>query len=253
MMAQSTEIKKTKQAFENPQWYLSRADFNIRIRSETVGEFLNGTGFENILDIGCGDGSLSLPLLNGQNHLTLLDQSQPMLSVAGSRVPGELALRVQLINKDFMEATLASQSFDLVLAVGVLAFIERRREFIVRIKSLLKPGGSVIVECSDGAHFISRSLLVYDAVRKRMRGRTMQTVVEPSSDLLALFRDLGFELCGSYRYTLPLPVVRKFSSSGFKYKWIRWLFGSARQNRNRWLGNECLYHFQLSAKEGAAL
>jgi ubiquinone/menaquinone biosynthesis C-methylase UbiE len=241
-------VGRIKQAFEQPQWYLGRRGFNIRIRAETIAEFVKDHRHESILDIGCGDGSLSLRLLNDQNYLTLLDQSQTMLRIASSRVPSKLSSRIQSVNASFMDAAFEDQLFDLVICVGVLAYVDRRQEFIAKIKALLKPGGRLILECTDGPHFISRVGRAYEAVRHAMRPARFQTVVASSATVLAICRALGLELSGSYRYSLPLPVLGKLMTQSCSYKVIRFVYGSASRNRVPWLGNECLFSFRYPMK-----
>ena len=233
-----------KQAFEQPQWYLGGTAYNIKIRAETVQTFLGGKRFGNILDIGCGNGALSLPFLNPDNRLTLLDQSQSMLQIARSRVPAVLSSQVQTLHADFMQAKLGEQNFDLIISVGVLAYIERRDEFIRKIKALLKPGGSVIIECTDVSHFVSRLVLAYHWLCHSLKPGQMRTVVGSSAKTLAILQELGFERCGAYRYSLPLPLLRKLMTQELSYKAIRFLFGPPSHNRNAWLGNECIYHFK---------
>src|SRR5438445_8258396 len=224
-----TQIRR---AFEQPQWYLGGTAYNIRIRAETVAGFGNNARFDNILDIGCGDGSLSLPLLNGANRLTFLDRSQAMLSIARSRVPASFSANVRSINADFMEAELGHHNFDLVIAVGVLAYVERRRAFVERIKALLRPGGSLIIECTDVSHFISRLILTYHALRRSLKSTQLRTVVGSSSELLAICEGVGFERCRPYRYSLPLPVIRKLMTQNLSYRAIRLIFGTATHSRN---------------------
>jgi ubiquinone/menaquinone biosynthesis C-methylase UbiE len=236
---------RIKQAFEQPAWYLTARAYNIKLRAETIEEFLKSDNIGSILDIGCGDGSLSAGLLNSNNRLTLLDQSQTMLGIARSRVPPDLSSRVQTINQGFMEAALAPRSFDLVLCVGVLAYVEQRGDFIARIKSLLKPGGTVIAECSDSAHFLSRALLAYSALQRVFKPGEMQTVKGSSASVVNIFQELGFVLWGSFRYSLPLPVIRKLMSQKTSYTVVRSIFGTATRNRNACLGNECLFYFKL--------
>ena len=65
----------TTQAFQKPEWYFTKLGYHVRVRIETVAEFLNGATLDRILDIGCGDGSISLQLLKEENRLTLLDLS----------------------------------------------------------------------------------------------------------------------------------------------------------------------------------
>lgn len=241
-------VGRIKQAFEQPQWYLGKRGFNIRIRAETIAEFVKDHRCKSILDIGCGDGSLSLPLLNDQNHLTLLDQSQTMLRTAGSRVRSRLSSRVQSVNASFMDATFEDQSFDLVICVGVLAYVDRRQEFIARIKALLRPGGFLVLECTDGPHFVSRVGRAYGAFRNAMRPARFQTVVGSSATVLAICRDLGLELSRSYRYSLPLPLLGKLMTQHCSYTVTRFVFGRASHNRVPWLGNECLFGFQYPVK-----
>jgi predicted TPR repeat methyltransferase len=87
----STKIDEVKSLFESPQPYLERRRYNINIRAETVQYFLRNREFTRILDIGCGDGSVSIPLLNPQPELTLLDLSANMLSAAQSNIPSNLS------------------------------------------------------------------------------------------------------------------------------------------------------------------
>lgn len=237
-----------RQAFEQPEWYLKATAYNIKLRAETIAEFLKTDNIGSVLDIGCGDGSLSRGLLNANNRLTLVDASQTMLKIARSRIPEELGWRVQTINREFMGAALEPQSFDLILCVGVLAYVEDRKAFIARIKSLLKPGGSVIVECTDGVHWVNKLVVAYHRFRRWLRPAQMQTVVLPSAQVVAIFEGLGFKMHGSFRYSLPLPIMRKLMSQRIKYQMIRRIFGSETRNRRAWMGNECIYHFKCPSQ-----
>src|ERR1700722_1685685 len=129
-----------KEGVERPQWSLTKTAYNIRVRIETIKEFLGDRKPENILDIGCGDGSLSLHLLGKSNRITLLDRSTSMLNIAKSSVSTEAQERVTIVNDDFMSAPLKEKSFEMILCVGVMAYIDDRRAFVQKIVSLLKPG-----------------------------------------------------------------------------------------------------------------
>ena len=59
----ASKSPQVKSWFENPNQYLQRRNFDIRIRLETVQGFTKGATFGRVLDIPCGDGSISLPLL----------------------------------------------------------------------------------------------------------------------------------------------------------------------------------------------
>ena len=111
----ATKVDQVQSFFEQPERYLSRRSFEIRIRAETVKELAERSGYTRILDIGCGDGSISLPLLSAKRFVTLLDLSSSMLSIAKSRVHPGIAENVETINQDFTTAQLKPKSFDLIL------------------------------------------------------------------------------------------------------------------------------------------
>jgi 2-polyprenyl-3-methyl-5-hydroxy-6-metoxy-1,4-benzoquinol methylase len=236
-----------KQAFEQPQWYLQKRAYNIRIRAETIKEFTKGCRAAEILDVGCGDGSLSLPILTNTNRVTFLDRSKAMLDIVSSRVPKPLSERVQRIQEDFMTAELRRAHFDLIICVGVMAYVHDRHSFAKKISATLKPGGSVVLECTDGDHFISHAVGAYGSLRRCFSAKELQTVIRPSNELVDIYTDLGFELIQSFRYSQPLPGLRRLLPHGLSYGLTRFVFGNSLQNRARWLGNECLYYFRKAS------
>src|SRR5689334_21035964 len=136
-MTVDERLVETKKAFQNPEWYFQNLGYHVRIRIETVREFLVGTKCERILDIGCGDGSISLPLLTRDNSLTLLDMSDRMLALAQSKISGDSLRRVEIIKGDFMRASLKENSYDLIVCLGVLAYIDNLNAFLQKVSAVL--------------------------------------------------------------------------------------------------------------------
>src|SRR5580692_9200767 len=97
-------VDRVRHFFDQPENYLDRRRFDIRVRVETTEAFLKESSFTRILDIGCGDGSISVPLLSLDRSLTLLDISPNMLALARSRVPAGLMSKVAFVNEDFLTA-----------------------------------------------------------------------------------------------------------------------------------------------------
>lgn len=238
------EAEQVKLGFEKPDWYLQKRSFNIRIRAETVKYFLRDAQYERILDIGCGDGSISVPLLTANHRLTLVDLSQTMLSIARARVPAELASRVNTINDLFTHASLDPGSYDLIICLGVLAYVHEARGFLEKIRSLLRPQGHVIIEWTDSSHPVSALGRTLGAVRSLLTPAKVPLVLHSSAEVTGLLSQLGFNLRGAFRYSLPPPGIRKVVSQRWQYKSVRALFGSAARNRIPWLGSECVCHFQ---------
>lgn len=233
-----------KRGFEQPAWYLRKRSFNIRLRAEIAQEFLGGRRFQNILDIGCGDGSISVPLLKTHNRLTLLDLSSTMLDIARSRVRAELRPQMSAVNEPFMQASLPQAPFDLIISIGVLAYVEDTRGFVTRIASLLAPGGYVLMECTDSSHFVNYLGRILGRMRNLLVRSEVPLSLHTSSEVEAIFRDLGFLQCGAFRYSLPPPGVRRILSHNSLYRMVRVLHGTAAHNRMPRLGDECLYCFR---------
>src|ERR1700691_1176159 len=162
--AMSTKVDEVKSLFESPQPYLERRRYNINIRADAVQYFLRNREFTTILDVGCGDGSASIPLLNPQRSLTLLDLSSQMLSIAQSQVPPNLSQNIRAVNRDFLGADLAPHSFDVIICLGFLAHVDSPKAVIEKIAQLLRPAGIVILQSTDSSGFPSRLGIAYRRV-----------------------------------------------------------------------------------------
>lgn len=245
----SSRIDQVKSLFAQPEGYL-RSDFNIRIRAEVVEGFVGDRMFKSILDIGCGNGAISLPLLREYNRLTLLDVSNNMLSIARSHIPTEYASRVETKNEDFMSAELQSQCYDLILCLGVLAHVDSPANVIAKIVSLLQPNGSVIVQNFDFQHAVGYLFDRYSTLRNVLL-RTPYTLNRLSGKkLVEMFANQGLELAAVYRYNLPVPGAARLFSNDSMYHFIRKVYGTYNKNYGSWLGSECIYHFRKPGMTG---
>jgi ubiquinone/menaquinone biosynthesis C-methylase UbiE len=237
------QLERTREAFEDPNWYLGSRGHNIKLRAEVVRAFTEKSEFGRILDIGCGNGSISLPLLKPNNRLTLLDLSASMLNIARSRIPKELLSHVETVHASFMEAQLEPKSYDLILCIGVLAYVEDLQSFCSKLASLLKPGGMAIIEYTDSSHFISHMISSYSKLRGMFGPPRVPLCLRPSADVQRTLQVLGFRLERYFKHSLPLPVVAKLLSQSYHYRISRLVFGRPPYNRNSWLGNECISCF----------
>lgn len=241
--AMTTKSNQVKSFFAQPERYLKN-DFNIRIRAEVTKGFVGDTVFGSILDIGCGNGAISLPLLQQTDHLTLLDISRNMLSLASSHVPVEFLSKVETINEDFIHADLGSNSYDLILCLGVLAHVDSPRNIISKMVSLLKPNGSIIVQNTDSRHPVSYLYNLYWAFRNVLLPAPYSLNRINSSRLLEIFSDQGLKPSATYRYNMPVPGMARVFSGDNLYKLIKKIYGTHTNNRFSWLGSECMYCFR---------
>jgi 2-polyprenyl-3-methyl-5-hydroxy-6-metoxy-1,4-benzoquinol methylase len=231
--------------FANPKNYLDIRRYVIEIRVETVREFTANREFGRILDIGCGDGSISIPLLTPTNRLTLLDISIDMLSRAISRVRPEYLKNVDTLNQDFLAAPLNPGSYDLIICVGVLAHVESPELVIEKISQLLRPGGLLVLECTDSANFSNQLTLMLGRIRRAAKkDGTYHTRLVTAESVTAMASDRGFKLLAVFRHNVALPLMGKFLSQRALQRFIRLIFGNTKWNRNAWLGKECIFAFE---------
>lgn len=99
-----------------------------------------------ILDVGCGAGSHSLSLQNDRNlDVTSIDISEKAIETCKLR--GIKNAKVQNI-LDFEE-----EKFDTIIllmnGVGIFGKLENCNKFLTKLKSLLNPGGQILLDSSD--------------------------------------------------------------------------------------------------------
>jgi 2-polyprenyl-3-methyl-5-hydroxy-6-metoxy-1,4-benzoquinol methylase len=241
----TSKVSQVKMVYEKPDSYLSRRRYNINIRAETVQHFVNNTTFERILDIGCGDGSMSLTLLSSKNRLTLVDISGSMLSIARSRIPSGLLPNVEIVNEDFMSAKLVPRSYDLILCIGVLAHADSPSALVDKVTSLLRPGGTVVMESTDANHFTNRAAVLYHRLLGLLRRPTYALNLVSAAKVIEMYRSRGLKLSAIYRYNLPaFPGMDRFVPQKVLQAMVRMTYGTPKHNRNAWLGKECLYRLK---------
>lgn len=247
-MTSKTEFVKS--LFEVPEKYLGPREFDIRVRIETVQQFTEAQTFDRVLDIGCGNGAISLPLLERCRRLTLLDLSRKMLKLAQQRIPAERLSDVELIDGDFLGANLPHGSFDLILCIGILAHVDSAAAVISRVAQLAKPGSRVVLEFTDSFHFWGVPVVLYQKLLKLLKPQPYSLNRLKRQEVLEMCRNNGLNELALYRYGLPPLGTSKISSQDGMYRMVRRWFGSSEKNRNRWMGNQFIYLFQKAETIG---
>jgi len=114
----------------------------IPIRARFVSELLSDLRNGSVLDLGCGDGSVSRGLLDSGNDLTLVDFSEAMLRRAQESEPRSAVGRVRYVHSDILEWS-AERSYDAVLCIGLLALSRRPSAPWSSLRRQLNQGGGV--------------------------------------------------------------------------------------------------------------
>jgi SAM-dependent methyltransferase len=135
-----------------PRWVASPG-FRERRNQESLALLLaclRLAGGENVLEIGCGTGAVTIPLAKAvgeHGRVVAVDISEPMLNAARQRV-GESGLRnVTLLSGDAQVRAFERAAFDIATSrMGVMFFSDPAAAFR-NIGNALKPGGRLVFAC----------------------------------------------------------------------------------------------------------
>lgn len=105
------------------------------------------TRLGDVLDAGCGDGTVASLVAPRARSVTCLDRSPRMVEAARQRLAG--APNVQVLEGDVHALPLDDASFDVVVLFHVLTCAERPERALAEAARVLRPGGSVAVLALD--------------------------------------------------------------------------------------------------------
>ena len=126
----------------NPRSLYFRSLQNISpLRVSMIADWCGELAGRSVIDLGCGGGLLSIPLLDRGAQVTGVDISPRSVSTASKRAAG----RGRFLTADIRSVPLADASADIVLLADVLDHLPDYPRAIAEAKRLLRPGGKLFV------------------------------------------------------------------------------------------------------------
>lgn len=206
-----TPDRRTKGAHEyfEGEAYLANNPI-VPIRARFVSELLSDLRNGSVLDLGCGDGSISRGLLDRGNDLTLVDFSEAMLRRARESEPASAAGRVRYVQSDILDWS-ADRRYDAVLCIGLLAHVASPERVLEFVAATTKPGGRCILEITNVGRPLGWLLARYGRLRQREGYRLNELSAQMLYDL---GEPLGLTPIAERRYGFLVPL-----SGRLPYRW----------------------------------
>ena len=138
------------------------------VRRQYVLEMLDRIGGQagRLLDIGCGPAVLTPELVRRQWSVNAVDLSTGMLAAARRAAAGLPAGSVRFAAAQATRLPFRDSTFDAVLCVGVVSYVNHVPELLDDVRRVLRPGGEAIFQISNALGMFEIEGRLIDCVRK---------------------------------------------------------------------------------------
>lgn len=115
-----------------------------RLERRLVLELIGEVRGRSVLDVGCGDGDLAVALSKAGARVVGIDSSEAMIEAARQRAARE-GVQAGFQVATAQQLPFAPESFDLVVAVTILCFVEDAAPVFREMARVLRPGGQLVI------------------------------------------------------------------------------------------------------------
>lgn len=185
----------------NPEDYQKSADF-VPLLGRSVLELLAPRAGERILDLGCGDGTLTKELADRGAVVVGVDASPEM--VAAARAKGLDARLADGERLDFGD----DEKFDAVMSNAALHWMSDHHAVARGVWNALRPGGRFAAECGgEGCVRIIREGMKIALGKRGIDYKSRNPWKYPEADTLShILENQGFKVACIARIDRPTPL-----------------------------------------------
>jgi len=116
---------------------------------------------DNVLDYGCGIGTITIEIANNVKEIVAIDISSGMIDVAIRKAGDRKIENIKFAQSTIFDERYKKESFNVIVAFNILHLLKDTKKVIHRINDLLMPGGlfiSATASLGEKNTFLSFSL-----------------------------------------------------------------------------------------------
>ena len=168
---------------------------------------LDDTSSGRLLDCAAGTGDVTCALLKSGrfSRATVVDVSAKMLQSAKDLLTSQIKnAELEFVQSDVFNFKPSDSRFDLLLCLGLIAHTGRLDILLPRLKSMLPPGGRIILQTTLTDHLGTRMLRALTSRRElSKRGYRISWLSE--RDITVSCRNAGLQILETRRTSLGIP------------------------------------------------
>ena len=184
----------------------SGANFNFHKRLVLACELASASA-GRLLDCAAGIGEITCALLKAGrfSHATVVDIAPAMLQSANELLSEQITnTELEFVRSDVFNFKPSDSSFDLILCLGLIAHVGRLDILLPHLKSMLSPGGRIILQTTLTDHVGARIVRAVIAQRELAR-RGYRISWFSQRDIADACNGAGLQIVGMRRHTLGIP------------------------------------------------
>ncbi|MGH7952683.1 MAG: class I SAM-dependent methyltransferase [Limisphaerales bacterium] len=231
-------------ATDYSKFFLSRrtgSSFSFRERLALAVQ-MTGDISGRLLDCACGTGEITAAILSSKRfaNTTIIDLSPRMLELAQQRMETQLKTRgncqMEFILSDIFafDAQSRAGQYDLILCLGLIAHTGRLDELLLKLKTLLSPGGRILLQSSLLDHAGNRMVRSFTQERYyHQHGYRISYFRH--HDIMLAAQKAGLDMVATQRFTFGFPFGDRLCA------WINYYLEKTMKRWSRSHGAEALY------------
>jgi ubiquinone/menaquinone biosynthesis C-methylase UbiE len=202
----SSRTQKVKEFFNETDKYLKN-NLVISLRADLIKSNLPEILNKRILDIGCGNGDLTLPYLK-DNKISFLDFSENMLRLVKTKIPPEYLQNAEFLNIE-LDKYIEIKKYDYLFMIGVLAHLDSLDTVFLKLAELLEDRGTLIIQFTSDKNLVS-FLIRFIYQIKKLFGKRLEYKTN-SISLKKIKKELARNKLKYYKKVAYWPALPGFS------------------------------------------